>query len=722
VFHVYVEGVTGMGPDAVRALADAMAERYGLPAAELQARLGKGRFRVKANVDQATADAYARDLEAIGARVRIEAAQASGGDSARSGAPSVAPVRTSPAVVMRGARTPTSGTPLSPELPAPEAPVHTASVVQLTALSGRAAARPTAEPTTPLSVVPRPNTRQRMATLPAAPDVHGATSTVPPAWSSLSAVPAPPEAHGATSTVPPARPSLSAVSAPPEAHGATSTVPPARPSLSAVPAPPEARGATSALPPAQPRAPRPALSSLPPQPELRPALSALPPQPEARPALSTLPPQPGSRPTRPSLPPQPASRPTVSALPPHVASRPSRPSLPPQFASRPTTSPLPAHLASRPSTSSLPPQPASRPARPSLPPATSDLGLADLAGPGPGSGPGDETGSLGALDGSGLLSLSSLDGDPAEPAGTTSRSTSSAAALPASIGPAALRSASPARSTASPARPTDALDVFAPPDFADAEAVLELADDELEHRARKRMSTPPVIAAEVAARASSNPATSASRSSTPLIAEPGVRRSSPSSAPPASSASSPSSPPQRAASPSSPPSSSSPPLSPSPSSPLLVRSSALPAPSSPLLRPASPSSAPRPRNAAADAEHATAPATWSAAQLARVAAPRARLATGVLLAIVLGFLPAYLVASVGEDRAFRAIDAKVHAVQGAVDSQDSYDALDGFRAEQLRQKRRARQRVALLSMAIWAAAGSGLAYAWFKRVPWNRLG
>ena len=129
--------------------------------------------------------------------------------------------------------------------------------------------------------------------------------------------------------------------------------------------------------------------------------------------------------------------------------------------------------------------------------------------------------------------------------------------------------------------------------------------------------------------------------------------------------------------------------------------------------------------ASAGAATPTAPrvetATWSSAQLARLAAPRVRLAAGVLIAIVLGFVPAAIIASIREGRAFRAIDAKVTAVQSAVDSEDSYEALDGFRAEQLRQKRSARQMIALTSMLIWAAAGGGLAYVWFKRVPWDRL-
>lgn len=72
VFHVFVEGPVDSAPDAVAQLADAMATRYGLPTSEIASRLVRGRFRVKSNVDRATADAYVRDLGAIGARVTIE--------------------------------------------------------------------------------------------------------------------------------------------------------------------------------------------------------------------------------------------------------------------------------------------------------------------------------------------------------------------------------------------------------------------------------------------------------------------------------------------------------------------------------------------------------------------------------------------------------------------------------------------------------------------------
>jgi hypothetical protein len=87
-FHVFVDGAIEAGAAALRQLAEAMAERYGLPAAELEARLARGRFRVKANVDRETAATYLQDLEAIGARCVVVDAAA---DAARTSSPSLAP-------------------------------------------------------------------------------------------------------------------------------------------------------------------------------------------------------------------------------------------------------------------------------------------------------------------------------------------------------------------------------------------------------------------------------------------------------------------------------------------------------------------------------------------------------------------------------------------------------------------------------------------------------
>src|SRR3569623_2060202 len=76
MFHVFVEGAADASPEGVMRLANAMASKYGLPAADLRARLQAGRFRVKGNVDRATAVSYMRDLEILGARCSIEEANA----------------------------------------------------------------------------------------------------------------------------------------------------------------------------------------------------------------------------------------------------------------------------------------------------------------------------------------------------------------------------------------------------------------------------------------------------------------------------------------------------------------------------------------------------------------------------------------------------------------------------------------------------------------------
>jgi hypothetical protein len=71
LLSVYVEGAKDTSAQGVRRLAALIAARYGLGAEDLEKRLTTGRFRVKANVDVATAQAFAADLEALGARCSI---------------------------------------------------------------------------------------------------------------------------------------------------------------------------------------------------------------------------------------------------------------------------------------------------------------------------------------------------------------------------------------------------------------------------------------------------------------------------------------------------------------------------------------------------------------------------------------------------------------------------------------------------------------------------
>jgi hypothetical protein len=77
MFSVFVEGPRDPGPSAIRELARVIASRYGLPQADIEARIANGRFRVKANVDRKTAEQYAFDLERLGARCSIIAVEPS---------------------------------------------------------------------------------------------------------------------------------------------------------------------------------------------------------------------------------------------------------------------------------------------------------------------------------------------------------------------------------------------------------------------------------------------------------------------------------------------------------------------------------------------------------------------------------------------------------------------------------------------------------------------
>ncbi|MEZ4401474.1 MAG: hypothetical protein R3B06_15725 [Kofleriaceae bacterium] len=76
LFHVFIEGARSTAPGASGELARAIAARYGLPAAELEKRFAMGRFRVKGNVERATAESYAADLASLGAVVAVVPAAA----------------------------------------------------------------------------------------------------------------------------------------------------------------------------------------------------------------------------------------------------------------------------------------------------------------------------------------------------------------------------------------------------------------------------------------------------------------------------------------------------------------------------------------------------------------------------------------------------------------------------------------------------------------------
>ncbi|MEO7093330.1 MAG: hypothetical protein ABI175_08775 [Polyangiales bacterium] len=305
-----------------------------------------------------------------------------------------------------------------------------------------------------------------------------------------------------------------------------------------------------------------------------------------------------------------------------VPARPSSSSLPP----RTTGSSLPPANAPRPSASSLPPANAPRPSASSLPPQNqTKSGPVVASGLSAAYTDSSAATDLGAL-GSDSISLSSLDGSDA--------SGDDAFAPPVDLSPTVDKPAArPASAKVAKLKQKDEpLDLFAPPDAAeDAAFTVELAADEVDHRARK-MSTPPA--------------------GVPV------------------------------------------PIAPSPSTatPQLRRRAATPAAGIPIT-------------VSPDAQEP----------------PRWQFAAGVVLSILLGFIPAHLIASSRERSAFTKIDREVSEQQAAADSPDLYDALDAFRSAKQTQKQGEKKSIAMLSMMIWGITGAGLAYVWFRRVPWDKL-
>jgi hypothetical protein len=113
--------------------------------------------------------------------------------------------------------------------------------------------------------------------------------------------------------------------------------------------------------------------------------------------------------------------------------------------------------------------------------------------------------------------------------------------------------------------------------------------------------------------------------------------------------------------------------------------------------------------------------TVKASKLGPLADERVRLVAGVVLAILIGFLPAHLVAKSREASAYKEIDAQLVSIQNQADTPDAYAALDHTRAMYLERKKDERRNIAMLALVIWGLVGAGVAYGWFRRIPWDEL-
>jgi hypothetical protein len=112
-------------------------------------------------------------------------------------------------------------------------------------------------------------------------------------------------------------------------------------------------------------------------------------------------------------------------------------------------------------------------------------------------------------------------------------------------------------------------------------------------------------------------------------------------------------------------------------------------------------------------------AAASSSKLGPLGDERVRFVAGVVLALGLGFLPAHMIAGMREESAYEEIDRKVVRAQQAAESPEAYALLDKMRADQLDRKEAERRNAAIIAIFVWGLVASGIAFAWFKKIPWD---
>jgi len=106
--------------------------------------------------------------------------------------------------------------------------------------------------------------------------------------------------------------------------------------------------------------------------------------------------------------------------------------------------------------------------------------------------------------------------------------------------------------------------------------------------------------------------------------------------------------------------------------------------------------------------------------------PQLRFAAGVFLAVLLGFVPAHFVAALRESSAYdeyreevRAIQAKYLAAKTQEDLHDLELQVAEVRKEKMGQMESKRTNIAITGVLVWALAGGGIGFAWFRKIDWD---
>nr|MBA3822190.1 hypothetical protein [Deltaproteobacteria bacterium] len=100
---------------------------------------------------------------------------------------------------------------------------------------------------------------------------------------------------------------------------------------------------------------------------------------------------------------------------------------------------------------------------------------------------------------------------------------------------------------------------------------------------------------------------------------------------------------------------------------------------------------------------------------------RRHFAAGVFLSVLLAFVPVHIIAGMRESAASAEIDRTVQAAYAQAHSPERYEALDQVRAQQLEAKRDRHWMIGMTSMLLWAVLAAGVAYVWFRKIPWDRV-
>jgi hypothetical protein len=100
---------------------------------------------------------------------------------------------------------------------------------------------------------------------------------------------------------------------------------------------------------------------------------------------------------------------------------------------------------------------------------------------------------------------------------------------------------------------------------------------------------------------------------------------------------------------------------------------------------------------------------------------RARFAVGAVLAVLIGFLPAHLIASVRERSAYAEIDTHLHEQEAKVRTIEQWQALDQLRESERDEKIGEKHSIAITAVLLWAAVSAGFAFVWYRKIDWDRL-